>query len=238
MSLAIQWLETCITRHTTCNRPRPVELDNWKPSRLLYLGNESSHELRLCQGPDIPNQVRYATLSHCWGTDPERQTLTKRNITSWSNSIPEAEMMQTFKDAIEATRRLNVQYLWIDSLCIIQDSKTDWLCESSLMSSVYKYSFCNLAASAAADDHDGIFCDRDPCIDIPTRVNFDNIEVGSPCVSSVSEQSEGRRQNSRDGLYDFYWERHWWENVHGSPLSHRAWVLQEVWLKAYLCIPS
>ena len=228
MFLAAQWLKTCITCHTACDRPRPSELDDWKPTRLLYLGNEDSPELRLCQARVIPNQVRYATLSHCWGTDPERQTLTKRNIASWKKSIPNAEMMQTFRDAIQVTRRLKIQYLWIDSLCIIQDSNTDWLRESSLMSNVYKYSFCNLAASAAADDHGGLFYDRDPFFDLPTRVDFDNIEVGLPEGSPSSDLSEVSGPYSRDGFYDLYWADHWSEDVRECPLSHRAWVLQEV----------
>lgn len=136
--------------------------------------------------------------------------------------------MQTFMDAIRVTRRLKLQYLWIDSLCIIQDSNTDWLHESSLMSNIYKYSFCNIAASAAADDHGGLFFDRDPFLALPTRVNLNNIRISSPDVSPVFDQSEGRGQNSRDGLYDLYWDDYWMDDIYKSPLSHRAWVLQEV----------
>ena len=227
MCLATQWLETCITRHTNCSRPRPLELDDWKPTRLLYLGTENRHELRLCQARGISNQVRYATLSHCWGTDPERQTLTKQNVASWEDFIPETEMMQTFRDAIKVTRRLKVQYLWVDSLCIIQDSNPDWLHESSLMSNVYKYSFCNIAATAAADDHGGLFRDRDPYFDLPTRINLDTIWIDSPNMGPGSDQRERR---GRNGLHDLYWgEEHWTDDLEdASFLSKRAWVLQEV----------
>ena len=130
--------------------------------------------------------------------------------------------MKTFKDAIKVIRRLKVKYLWIDSLYIIQDSNTDWLYESSLMSNVYKYSFCNLAASAAADDHSGLFFDRDPTFAFPTRINLDDIGINSPDLSSGSDENKGRGQNSRDGLYDLNRAEQWNEDVDESPLSLRA----------------
>lgn len=226
--LAIQWLQMCITHHTTCERPRLAEQKHWKPSRLLYVGDEQAPELRLCQATAMPGQVTYTTLSHCWGPDPKRLNLTQENIATWMKIIPEEEMTQTFKDAIKVTRRLRVQYLWIDSLCIIQDSRTDWLHESSLMSNVYKYSFCNIAATASADDHGGCFFDRDPLFDLPTRVNLADLKIGPPVESTGSDNTEERGQNNLDGLCDLYWNDQWIRDVNDSPLFKRAWVLQEV----------
>lgn len=77
--------------------------------------------------------------------------------------------METFKDAIKVTRSSGLKYIWIDSLCIIQDSQSDWLHESKLMSNVYKYSYCNISATAAANDTIGLFCERNPSLDFPVR---------------------------------------------------------------------
>ena len=84
--------------------------------------------------------------------------------------------MQTFKDAIDVTRALGVQYLWIDSLCIIQDSESAWLCESTLMSDIYRYSYCNIAAAYASSDNVGLFNDRKMLHPLP--VIFDPLQIG------------------------------------------------------------
>jgi hypothetical protein len=66
----------------------------------------------------------------------------------------------TFEDAIVATRRLGARYIWIDSLCIIQDDPADWERESSSMADVYRNATCNIAASAAHDSNGGLYRDR------------------------------------------------------------------------------
>lgn len=69
---------------------------------------------------------------------------------------------KTFRDAIVVNKTLGVKYIWIDSLCVIQDSLSDWRQESSLMPQVYWNSFCNILATAALDSTQGLFFTRDP----------------------------------------------------------------------------
>ena len=61
------------------------------------------------------------------------------------------------------TRKLGIRYLWIDALCIIQDSEGggDWLTESSRMAEVYKFAYLNLTASDSVDGHGGLYRSRD-----------------------------------------------------------------------------
>jgi hypothetical protein len=92
--------------------------------------------------------ARYLTLSHCWGSATPLQT-TKANIGSHLHNIPLPTLPQLFRDAITLTARLGHKYLWIDSLCIIQDSTPDWDRKSSLMSSIYANSALTLAATKA-----------------------------------------------------------------------------------------
>jgi hypothetical protein len=54
-----------------------------------------------------------------------------------------------FQDAVVATRNLGIPYLWIDSICIIQDSKQDWEAESAKMGSVYRNAYVTIAASVS-----------------------------------------------------------------------------------------
>lgn len=79
----------------------------------------------------------YAALSHRWGRPGTTVCTTTANLDNRLEAISEAELSQLFQDAISTTRRLGLQYLWIDSLCILQDSHEDWERESVLMGDVY-----------------------------------------------------------------------------------------------------
>jgi hypothetical protein len=123
-----------------------------------------------------------------------------------------SSLPKTFQDAILVTARfrdlLGIRYLWIDSLCIFQDSAADWRYESAIMGEIYQNAFCTLAATAAEDGDGGLFFDREP-----RRTSYCAIPV-------VPKRSEMRY---------FYCVDHedWAKNVSKSPLYRRSWVLQE-----------
>jgi hypothetical protein len=71
-------------------------------------------------------------------------------------------MPKTFQDAINFTRDLNLQLLWIDSLCIIQGDEDDWNQEAAKMASVYRHSWITLAATGSNGCQEGLFLDRGP----------------------------------------------------------------------------
>lgn len=104
-------------------------------------------------------KARYLALSHCWGRHQnlktEQRTLKARAKGLDLNSLP-----KTFRDAIRVTQSLGISYLWIDSLCIIQDDKTDWEIESSKMSSIYANAYLTIAASSAECDQSGFLGPR------------------------------------------------------------------------------
>ena len=82
-----------------------------------------------------------------------------------------SSMPQNFQDAVLVTRLLGLRYLWIDSLCIIQDSKSDWEIEGSKMDQVYKNAYVTLAATSAATSHDG-FLQRNPAPENPITLAY------------------------------------------------------------------
>lgn len=69
---------------------------------------------------------------------------------------------QTFRDAVTLAKVLAIKYLWIDSLCTIQDSLEDWARECSRMTDVYLGYFVNVAAKDSTDSDGGLFRNRDP----------------------------------------------------------------------------
>ncbi|KAE8444137.1 hypothetical protein EG329_000825 [Mollisiaceae sp. DMI_Dod_QoI] len=103
---------------------------------------------------------RYVTLSHCWG-DVEFYHLTKETLAHFEDGIEIDKLPKTFHHAIDFACRLGVRYIWIDSLCILQDSTKDWLYQSAQMDQVYNNSLCNISATAARNSAEGLYVDRD-----------------------------------------------------------------------------
>lgn len=142
------------------------------PVRLIELeSSTTSPSLRLVEfTKDFPS---YMTLSHRWGS-PQPFKTTKANFSAHCRSIPFIHLPKTFTDAFSAAQALAVKYIWIDSICIIQDSQDDWRKQSEQMGSIYQMSHCTLAAIDANTDGDkdkGLFLDWD---ELPFSVRLEN----------------------------------------------------------------
>jgi hypothetical protein len=91
---------------------------------------------------------RYITLSHCWGSQ-QPLTTTAATLNTRNMNISWESLPAVFQDAITVTRRLHIHFLWIDSLCILQDVKEDWVKESAKMGSIYEHSYPTIAAASS-----------------------------------------------------------------------------------------
>lgn len=139
-----EWLEFCQEHHPLC---RPAH-SAFLPTRLVFVGEMPSMS-KICASSDIPagTSIKYTTLSHCWG-EPKFLTLTSLNLDSMMECLPTELLTPVFRDAIDLTRSLGIEYIWIDSLCIVQDSHKDWTYQSEMMGEVYKHSWLNIAATS------------------------------------------------------------------------------------------
>ncbi|KAI1212505.1 HET-domain-containing protein [Annulohypoxylon truncatum] len=200
------WLDECLEKHTRCNQKN---ITDYVPSRLVKL-NDTTGEPTFCvvEKCQVDPQSPYLTLSHRWGESSQlRLKLTRSTSERLSREQLCRTLPKTFRDASEVARRLKICYLWIDSLCIFQDSAEDWLKESSSMRDVYGNAFLNIAALGAEDNHGGLFFSRNPSELKPTIFNF-----------------------SVDGPEDPHLYR--FDHDTGSaswvgPILQRGWVLQE-----------
>jgi hypothetical protein len=100
----------------------------------------------------------YIALSHCWGL-AHILTTTTETLAARMEGIPPSVLPLTFQHAVQITRALNFRYLWIDSICIIQNDELDWQRESANMCNIYKNSAVTIAADAASDSTKGCFCE-------------------------------------------------------------------------------
>jgi hypothetical protein len=155
----------------------------------------------------------YTSLSHCWGGNIT-PLLTTTTLAAFGMSLPYDELPANFRDAIAITRELGIRYLWIDSLCILQDSPQDWDSESKKMGDVYGNSTLTISAMASSRSTDGILQQGTSLPDTPWPAT---LEVPTESGSFVTMTVE-REDSDEESLATL--ERR-------SPLSSRGWTLQE-----------
>jgi hypothetical protein len=185
----------------------------YTPTRLLDLqpDNAGIDRFTLVELTDRHSLRRYACLSHCWG-NVQPLKLNRDNQQQLKAGLPRSELPQTFRDTAKICDWLDIRYLWIDSLCILQDSDEDWLYEASQMPSIYRNSFLTIGAARAANSTSGLFYARDPLI---------------ATIPYAMKESKGRSEESPElrAIVDpWLWE----EEVELSAWNCRAWVLQVI----------
>lgn len=178
------------------------------PSRIVDVGADGSQELRLLESKGMKGT--YLTLSHCWGSGVAVKTLLS-NLDDHKERIPMHVLSANLRDAVLTTRRLGFRYLWVDSLCIIQDSTADWEIEASKMAQIYNRSTLTISASRAASSDTGFLSGTN---DDDTRSGF--VPICHPRGLGTYYFSQ-RAPESSSYLTD----------VERGPLNSRGWTLQE-----------
>ncbi|KAI4864850.1 heterokaryon incompatibility protein-domain-containing protein [Hypoxylon rubiginosum] len=208
VNTAKTWLDTCLTKHQSCpSQTQTVAL----PFRYLDV-NDGIHSDRIfLRDSGVEPDHRYVALSHCWGT-AEQLCTTSTTLQSHKEGIPIQILPQTFKDAVRVVREVGLRYLWIDSLCIIQDDIEDWRKESEKMAEVYRNAHFVLAAARSSSDSEGFLSPRQ----------------GPEHVELVASDGKGFSIEALpcDLLQPTY-DAH---PIDNEPLSRRAWCLQERYL--------
>jgi hypothetical protein len=208
-----QWVGNCTTsQHVQC---RPDEARTSLPTRLLKIDNSGGRPTsRLVLRAEYPQNSRYVALSYVWGTGPINEKL--RLLHSFFERLRKRmiidELPSTFRDAMRVAIRLGAQHVWIDSLCILQDSVEDWRAEAAAMQDVYRNAYVTISALAGQNDRAGLFYDRDVALVAPTIVRV--------------------KPSSQEGALEFRHAletNHGWRLffMHGNILISRAWCLQE-----------
>lgn len=219
-----QWIFNCRIEHEECRFEQ-----EWYPDRLV-LCEESG--CRLVSKEELSEPyLPYVSLSHCWSPDTGNRTVLKQtDLESWRTSIPIYVLGQTLQDAIRVTMETGFQLVWIDSLCIIQDSSEDWLRQAPMMNEVYKNAAYNIAALDAKSDEEGFLFNCDPYVEFGFSAPFATIlgrKVGERRVGPTFEgTSEQECVLLRDSTLTF---SHSSEMGSAStcPLYKRGWVFQE-----------
>lgn len=199
------WLSTCVSQHRSCGDGASSNLgierqESILPLRVIDVGpGDGSTNPRLFA--TAGRRGKYATLSYRWGTSPTLTT-TSKTFASHEKGIEMGLLPKTLRDAVHVTRKIGLRYLWIDSLCIIQDSSDDWTQQASQMHVIYQNAWVTISADSAAGSDSGFLNPRNmleirPCQHVPMRKM---IHPAIPNLFSIVNQ---------------------------GGLSERGWILQE-----------
>jgi hypothetical protein len=115
--LGNSWINTCQESHQDCI---VHTFSTWRPTRLIYVGGDVAPKPKLCDSLTLSPNLRYLTLSHCWG-ELEIFKLLTSNIEELMESLPLERLTQLFRDTIELIHQLAMAYISIDSLCLYLD---------------------------------------------------------------------------------------------------------------------
>ena len=231
LALARFWLQSCLSGHKVlCASPSPFLEPDFLPTRLVDLGH-APHKIRVVATAGLDaRQTEYLALSHCWG-GAAVLSLTAATADTLRDAVPMSALPKTFADAARVVLRLGYRYLWIDSLCIQQDSASDWALESRSMDLVYRRSVLTLAALAGRTSHDGLFIRRNPLCYLScdlAAVTEHPLEIEGRHVRRGIVEVEGGGLGEL-GSVSYGTNRHGDDGRTGSTLRlrHRAWVFQE-----------
>lgn len=224
VKLLEHWLRAC-EKHPDCAGPPPR-----LPRRLLDI-SAAVPKLIETQGIQA-RETQYMTLSHCWGTQVGKTPLrtTRDTYGQRTRGIEWSDLPRLFQDAILIAKGLGCQYIWIDSLCIIQDDKEDWAREAVKMADIYSYGHLNLAAASGTNSSCTLFHHREHLIGRDTRgdIRYSSKDIHAielPEINMATVHVRPGNKHTHDSVFGFPVQRSAGEIP--CSLLDRAWVFQE-----------
>ncbi|KAF7548523.1 hypothetical protein G7046_g8653 [Stylonectria norvegica] len=221
-------IETCNAGHPLCKNSKSARR---LPKRLLDIGTPDHSVLRLYD-TSLGEQGDYAALSHCWGTGYPLRTLTG-SLEQMRSRIELHDLDSTFQNAIEVTRHLSLRYIWIDSLCIIQDSVEDWNEQAAQMADIYSQAYVSIATGSSPNPSTSFLGVRDGSwktwrLELADNNQTEQCWVRRKVLPQLKTETRGSHahaewakhaiSSSSRSTLNYQWD---------GPLYTRAWCFQE-----------
>jgi hypothetical protein len=214
LAIASSWLQNCLRNHHACRLP--LEFQH-PPKRLINVGNTTQNPFLVDMGPNSP-PVKWLCLSYCWGGVAPAVKLTRANMDKLkSGMLSDSESLEsldaTVRDAILVAKALDIPYIWIDALCILQDKDTnEWNEQAPKMNEIYGGSVLTLVAASARTVKDGFLTKR--------RLRYIPVSL-SDTSSGVATEDESPAK--------VFLSPEWApeEDSTNGPWNSRGWTMQE-----------
>jgi hypothetical protein len=168
---------------------------------------------------------RYITLSYCWG-GPQQFCLTKATYKAKLDGFHLTDLPPSLRDAVKIAQALEVKYLWVDSICIVQDDESDKRSEIANLINIYRNAYLTVCAANAESVNQGFLRDIS---DSETGLWRTLIPLGFPVVNEHAKSISDAFQQPRS-VFGTTWlldEAPYMANTFRDPTSRRGWCLQE-----------
>lgn len=199
VDLARSWIKTCVNEHSSCRGEKQTSM---RSVRIRLIDTARSCII------DAPDDCEYAALSYVWGETAKH----KLKLQGFNSGLLQREgflaenshlLSRTVSDAIFLCRKLDIRYLWVDSLCIIQDCVDDRKCQIGAMGDIYKNAMVTIVGAAGNDADAGL-----------PRITKES-HATTICESgALSEEVNGIRmivaRDDMDPLFDSCWNERGW----------------------------
>ncbi|KAL1946199.1 hypothetical protein VTO73DRAFT_15326 [Trametes versicolor] len=214
LSLAKALINECAHGHERCRTISPSSAVRL-PTRLVDCTDPAHPRLVLTEG----KHGTYLALSYVWGEAQPHKT-TKSNISAYSARIDASLLPQTILDAIYVTHTLGFQYLWADSLCIVQDSDEDKLHEIGRMHLIYRHAYLTIIAASAERVTDGFLQDR----------LAEPYDLTLPFLCPPPPPTSGDDAAEVQQVGEVHCSHRSWGVDAPDPVDRRGWCLQELYM--------
>jgi hypothetical protein len=237
-------VRNCVSDHSECaiaHEAPPL------PHRVIRVSRsgEGLFKVNLVETNGACGQ--YVCLSHCWGSLRPDCITTPLTYARNLNEIPWDSLPATFQRAVAVTHILDLEYIWIDSMCIIQEDSEDWKEEAPEMRRIYSQAYITLMATMSRDGSGGLLS---PFVNpksievlsimqqaVQSEETYDRFRAAIPTLSSRAEMKATLGDFSSDSLLIatspidrlvevLSWDSHVRDDS-SHPLLSRAWVFQE-----------
>ncbi len=244
------WLNNCLTTHQEKGCTGKSDVDHSRnqviPTRLIDVGTidapcapclvkfESREEFEKQKKPSQYNG--YVALSYCWGREYDKSCLLREDTEeAFCKSLPR-KLPRTIQEAIDICKRLNVRYLWVDALCIMQGhhgNSNDWQKESLRVGSYYHNAIFTIAATWAASNDDGCL----PFELYPEPTKMDYLRTFTSAGKALMHGTSFAVWRLQFGHYFSPASQRTRTDLIQCGLFQRGWVLQEIALsqRVMLC---
>ncbi|PLN85670.1 HET domain protein [Aspergillus taichungensis] len=198
------WVDSCCQFHSSCKRDEDPVLPRFIIEISAATGTaEFQPSLRLVEN-DGSQRSPYITLSFIWGVRVQPVQLMRENRKQFLESIPYDRLPNTVRDAVFVAHKLNVKYLWVDTLCIVQDDDEVKREQIAQMCDIYGHSYLTVQAANVNSVHESFLRPRAPPEHPFLKLRFDD-------ASHIYLRPGGYEQTE----------------TAFSPVDRRGWIFEE-----------
>ncbi|KAK3500481.1 heterokaryon incompatibility protein-domain-containing protein [Neurospora crassa] len=240
IGLIKQWLNECLENHKdVCGISEEVDEDD--DPELVEQMRRLGKPIPLFRLIDVHKKcivtkynlydvdmsaLKFASLSYVWGVTPQKLTLLIENEYELQrpNSLA-GKVSKTISDAIHLTEQLGLQYLWVDALCIIQNSDDDKVMQLGNIANVYAHSLFTIMAAAGDDSNFGLPGIRTPRDTVQEVVPVIAPSQNNPGLSLITALSPTHQSHEHPTRKTIWASRGW--TLQERALSRRAIVIMK-----------